>query len=94
MALPYPFTAVLGHDELKTALLLTAVDPGISGVLAMGDRGTAKSTLIRALGELLDSPAQRHRLGVAGRRRALDVFSWASVAAQTVSVYQRATATC
>ncbi len=50
--------------------------------------------LTRALGELLDSPAQRHRLGVAGRRRALDVFSWASVAAQTVSVYQRAMATC
>ncbi|BBZ09453.1 glycosyl transferase family 1 [Mycolicibacterium doricum] len=50
--------------------------------------------LTRALGELLESPAQRHRLGVAGRRRALDVFSWASVAAQTVSVYERAMATC
>jgi glycosyltransferase involved in cell wall biosynthesis len=47
--------------------------------------------LTRTLGELLDSPAQRHRLGAAGRRRALDVFSWESVAAQTVSVYQRAT---
>ncbi|MEE4021699.1 AAA family ATPase [Gordonia sp. PKS22-38] len=50
----YPFTAVLGHDAFKSALLLTAVDPGISGVLAMGDRGTAKTTLIRALGSLLD----------------------------------------
>lgn len=49
----YPFTAVLGHDAFKSALLVTAVDPGISGVLAMGDRGTAKSTLIRALGDLL-----------------------------------------
>ncbi|WP_439030816.1 ATP-binding protein [Gordonia terrae] len=49
----YPFTAVLGHDSLKNALLMTAVDPGISGVLAMGDRGTAKSTLIRALGDLM-----------------------------------------
>lgn len=48
--------------------------------------------LTRALGELLDSPAQRHRLGAAGRRRALDVFSWESVARQTVSVYQRAAA--
>jgi glycosyltransferase involved in cell wall biosynthesis len=47
--------------------------------------------LTRALGELLDSPAQRHRLGAAGRRRALEVFSWESVAAQTVSVYKRAT---
>ncbi|MFC9979257.1 ATP-binding protein [Gordonia sp. NPDC127522] len=49
----YPFTAVLGHDSLKSALLMTAVDPGISGVLAMGDRGTAKSTLIRSLGDLM-----------------------------------------
>jgi glycosyltransferase involved in cell wall biosynthesis len=50
--------------------------------------------LTRALGELLDSPAQRHHLGAAGRRRAVDVFSWESVAAQTVSVYERAMATC
>ncbi|TFV56317.1 glycosyltransferase family 1 protein [Mycobacterium sp. PS03-16] len=48
--------------------------------------------LTRALGELLDSPAQRHKLGAAGRRRALDVFSWESVARQTVSVYERAAA--
>lgn len=47
--------------------------------------------LTRVLGELLDSPAQRHRLGAAGRRRALEVFSWESVAAQTVAVYKRAT---
>lgn len=50
--------------------------------------------LTRALGELLDSPAARHRLGAAGRRRALDVFSWESVAAQTVAVYEKAMATC
>jgi glycosyltransferase involved in cell wall biosynthesis len=42
------------------------------------------------LGELLDSPLERRRLGAAGRQRALDVFSWGSVAAQTVSVYERA----
>lgn len=46
--------------------------------------------LTRVLGELLDSPAQRHRLGANGRRRAVDVFSWESVAAQTVAVYERA----
>jgi glycosyltransferase involved in cell wall biosynthesis len=46
--------------------------------------------LTRVLGELLDSPTQRHRLGAAGRRRALEVFSWESVAAQTISVYKRA----
>jgi glycosyltransferase involved in cell wall biosynthesis len=46
--------------------------------------------LTKVLGELLDSPLERHRLGTAGRRRALEVFSWESVAAQTVSVYKRA----
>lgn len=46
--------------------------------------------LTAVLGELLDSPAQRRRLGAAGRQRALAVFSWESVAAQTVSVYEKA----
>ncbi len=49
----FPFTAVLGQDELKSCLLLNAVDPGIGGVLALGDRGTGKSTTVRALGQLL-----------------------------------------
>ncbi|MFD4365863.1 ATP-binding protein [Rhodococcus sp. NPDC058521] len=49
----FPFTAVLGQDELKHALLLTAIDPGISGVLAFGDRGTAKSTTVRGMSDLL-----------------------------------------
>ncbi|BBY26631.1 glycosyltransferase family 4 protein [Mycolicibacterium sediminis] len=46
--------------------------------------------LTATLGDLLDSPLELHRLGAAGRRRALDVFSWESVAAQTVAVYERA----
>src|SRR6185312_6689491 len=46
--------------------------------------------LTSALADLLDSPGKRRRLGEAGRRRALDVFSWESVAAQTVRVYERA----
>ena len=46
--------------------------------------------LTRALGDLLDSPEKRRNLGEAGRRRALEVFSWESVAAQTVRVYERA----
>ena len=46
--------------------------------------------LTRALGRLLDSPERRHWMGTAGRRRALDVFSWESVAAQTVRVYRQA----
>ena len=46
--------------------------------------------LTRVLGDLLDSPLELRRLGAAGRRRAVDVFSWESVAAQTVSVYEMA----
>jgi glycosyltransferase involved in cell wall biosynthesis len=46
--------------------------------------------LTSVLGELLDSPLELRRLGAAGRRRAVDVFSWESVAAQTVSVYEMA----
>jgi glycosyltransferase involved in cell wall biosynthesis len=48
------------------------------------------AALTRALARLLDSPARRRRLGAAGRRRAVEVFSWASVAAQTVRVYEQA----
>ena len=46
--------------------------------------------LTTALGRLLDSPERRTRLGAAGRRRAVEVFSWESVAAQTVRIYQQA----
>jgi len=49
----FPFSAVLGQDELKRCLALCAVDPGIAGVLAIGDRGTAKTTTVRGLGALL-----------------------------------------
>ncbi|MFC0389442.1 magnesium chelatase ATPase subunit I [Muricoccus vinaceus] len=49
----FPFSAIVGQDELRDALLLSAVDPGIGGVLALGDRGTGKSTAVRALAALL-----------------------------------------
>jgi magnesium chelatase subunit D len=49
----YPFSAIVGHDELRLALLLTAVHPGIGGVLIRGEKGTAKSTVVRALAALL-----------------------------------------
>jgi len=52
-SLPFPFTAIVAQDELKLALLVCAVDPGIGGVLAFGDRGTGKSTAVRALAALL-----------------------------------------
>ena len=50
---PFPFSAIVGQDEMKTAMILTAVDPRIGGVLVFGDRGTGKSTAVRALAALL-----------------------------------------
>lgn len=49
----FPFSAIAGQDELKRALVLTAVDPMIGGLIAFGDRGTGKSTAVRALAALL-----------------------------------------
>ncbi|MCS6932926.1 MAG: magnesium chelatase ATPase subunit I [Acetobacteraceae bacterium] len=49
----FPFSAIVGQEELKLALLIAAVEPAIGGVLAFGDRGTGKSTAIRALAALL-----------------------------------------
>ncbi|WP_169982561.1 putative cobaltochelatase [Microbispora sp. H10836] len=49
----YPFSAVVGHDDLKLALLLNAVSPAIGGVLVRGEKGTAKSTVVRSLAALL-----------------------------------------
>src|SRR5690349_13810611 len=49
----YPFSALVGQDDMKLALLAAAVDPTIGGVLALGDRGTGKSTAIRSLAALL-----------------------------------------
>lgn len=49
----FPFSAIVGQEEMKTALILTAIDPSIGGVLAFGDRGTGKSTAVRALAGLL-----------------------------------------
>lgn len=49
----YPFSAIVGQDEMRDALLLSAVDPLLGGVLVVGDRGTGKSTAIRALAGLL-----------------------------------------
>ncbi|MBW0118282.1 putative cobaltochelatase [Pseudonocardia abyssalis] len=49
----FPFSAVVGHDDLRLALLLNAVHPGVGGVLVRGEKGTAKSTAVRALAALL-----------------------------------------
>jgi magnesium chelatase subunit I len=49
----FPFTAIVGQDEMKLALQLNVIDPKIGGVIIMGDRGTGKSTTIRAIADLL-----------------------------------------
>ena len=49
----FPFSAIVGQDEMKLAILIAAIDPRIGGVLVFGDRGTGKSTAVRALAALL-----------------------------------------
>ena len=63
----YPFTAIVGQEDMKTALILNVINPRIGGVLIRGERGTAKSTVVRALARLLppiqvvpDCPFQCH----------------------------------
>ena len=63
--LQYPFTAIVGQEKMKLALVLNIINPGLSGVLIRGEKGTAKSTAVRALAEILpmirvikDSPFQ------------------------------------
>jgi magnesium chelatase subunit I len=50
---PFPFSAIVGQEEMKQALMIAAVDPVVGGVLVFGDRGTGKSTAVRALAALL-----------------------------------------
>ncbi|MEV5946546.1 putative cobaltochelatase [Streptomyces sp. NPDC051993] len=57
MSTRYPFTAVVGMDDLRLALLLNAVSPAVGGVLVRGEKGTAKSTAVRALADLLPEVA-------------------------------------
>jgi len=49
----FPFTAIVGQDQLKLALLLNVIDPSLGGVLAIGDKGTGKTTLVRSLASLM-----------------------------------------
>ncbi len=73
---PFPFSAIVAQEEMKQAMILTAIDPAIGGVLVFGDRGTGKSTAVRALAALLPPitvvqgcPVNSARLG--------DVPDWA-----------------
>ena len=58
----FPFSAILGQQQMKLALLLIAIDPGIGGVLIRGEKGTAKSTAARALAALLTAVDAQARL--------------------------------
>ena len=49
----FPFTSIVGQEQMKLALILNVIDPKIGGVMIMGDRGTGKSTTVRALVDLL-----------------------------------------
>lgn len=49
----YPFSAIVGQERLKRALLLNAINPRVGGVLIRGEKGTAKSTAVRSLARLL-----------------------------------------
>jgi magnesium chelatase subunit I len=61
MTQAFPFSAIVGQDEMKLAILIAAIDPTIGGVLVFGDRGTGKSTAVRALAALL--PKMRSVVG-------------------------------
>ena len=61
MAIAFPFSAIVGQDEMMLALLASVIDPTIGGVLVMGDRGTGKSTAVRGLAAVL--PAMRTVVG-------------------------------
>ena len=49
----FPFNAIVGQEKMKKALLLNAINPQVGGVLVRGEKGTGKSTAVRALAELL-----------------------------------------
>ncbi|RLF38972.1 MAG: magnesium chelatase ATPase subunit I, partial [Thermoplasmata archaeon] len=49
----FPFTAIVGQEDMKLGLILNVIDPTIGGLLITGEKGTGKSTAVRALAELL-----------------------------------------
>jgi len=64
----YPFSAIVGHDRLRLALLLCAVRPEIGGVLIRGEKGTAKSTAVRGLAHVVGRGGRRVACRAAHRR--------------------------
>jgi magnesium chelatase subunit I len=83
MRQPFPFSAIVGQDEMKQAMILTAIDPGIGGVLVFGDRGTGKSTAVRALAALLPEIQQVEGCPV-NSARPEDCPAWAEIGSRKV----------
>jgi len=80
---PFPFSAIVGQDEMKQAMILTAIDASIGGVLVFGDRGTGKSTAVRALAALLP-PIKAIKGCPINSATAKDVPEWAGLKAKRV----------
>ncbi|SMY07092.1 magnesium chelatase ATPase subunit I [Flavimaricola marinus] len=85
MKQPFPFSAIVGQDEMKRAMILTAIDPSIGGVLVFGDRGTGKSTAVRALAALLP-PITAVKGCPVNSENAATVPEWAGI--DTVSTHE------
>jgi magnesium chelatase subunit I len=83
MRQPFPFSAIVGQEEMKRAMILTAIDPSIGGVLVFGDRGTGKSTAVRALAALLP-PISAVRGCPVNSETPTQVPDWAGLAARVV----------
>ncbi|MBW4708306.1 magnesium chelatase ATPase subunit I [Roseobacter sp. YSTF-M11] len=83
MKTPFPFSAIVGQSAMKQAMILTAVDPGIGGVLVFGDRGTGKSTAVRALAALLP-PIRAVESCPVNSPRSADCPEWAELGSKKV----------
>ena len=84
MSQPFPFSAIVGQEVMKQAMVLTAIDPGIGGVLVFGDRGTGKSTAVRALAALLPEISAVEGCPV-NSARIEDVPAWANAVSGRIS---------
>ncbi|MFG5384800.1 magnesium chelatase ATPase subunit I [Yoonia sp. R2-816] len=80
---PFPFSAIVGQDEMKRAMILTAIDGSIGGVLVFGDRGTGKSTAVRALAALLP-PIKAIKNCPVNSAKAAEVPGWANLKTKRV----------
>lgn len=83
MSRAFPFSAIVGQDAMKQAMLLTAIDAGIGGVLVFGDRGTGKSTAVRGLAALLPPITAIKGCPINSANEA-DIPDWANVADRDV----------